>query len=67
MIGSHRPPTVVSRWRRGVGARVVLELQHTVKLRILHALKENTESYRVWYNTVCFEKNAPLIIQRSLD
>ena len=26
MIGSHQPPTVVNRWRRGVGARVVLEL-----------------------------------------
>jgi hypothetical protein len=23
---SHQPPTVVNRWRRGVGARVVLEL-----------------------------------------
>ena len=26
MIVSHQPPTVVNRWRRGVGARVVLEL-----------------------------------------
>ena len=26
MIGSHQPPTVVNRWWRGVGARVVLEL-----------------------------------------
>ena len=26
MIGSHEPPTVVNRWRRGVGATVVLEL-----------------------------------------
>jgi hypothetical protein len=24
MIVSHQPPTVVNRWRRGVGARVVL-------------------------------------------
>ena len=26
MIVSHQPPTVVNRWRRGAGARVVLEL-----------------------------------------
>jgi hypothetical protein len=26
MSGPHQPPTVVNRWRRGVGARVVLEL-----------------------------------------
>jgi hypothetical protein len=26
MIGSHQPPTVVNRWRRWEGARVVLEL-----------------------------------------
>jgi hypothetical protein len=26
MIVSHQPPTVVNRWRRRVGARVVLEL-----------------------------------------
>ena len=26
MIGSHQPPTVVNRWWRGVGARVVLGL-----------------------------------------
>jgi hypothetical protein len=26
MIVSHQPPTVVNRWRCGVGARVVLEL-----------------------------------------
>ena len=26
MIVSHQPPTVVNRWRHGVGAKVVLEL-----------------------------------------
>jgi hypothetical protein len=30
MIGPHQPPTVVYHWRRGVGARVVLELASIV-------------------------------------
>ena len=30
MIESHQPPTVINRWWRGVGARVVLELVNVV-------------------------------------
>jgi hypothetical protein len=30
MIVSHQPPTVVNRWRRGAGARVVLWLATVV-------------------------------------